>query len=83
MKNGHLFDSCLERCVSSALYTQPGALGVIERVYKALDNLIVSRAGRSRGRGRPLDQYVVKWKLMRVCWADFLELRAYEKVNNI
>ena len=38
--------------------------------------LSVARVGRSGGRGRPLGQYVVEWKLMRVCWADRNDSRA-------
>ena len=65
--NSHRLDSFLECFVLTTWYTQSGVLEVTVESHCASGKLIVERNGRSGGRGKPLAQYVVKWKLMHVC----------------
>ena len=38
--------------------------------HRVSGKLIVKRIGRTGGCGEPLGHYMVKWKLLLVCWAD-------------
>ena len=47
--------------------------------HGASGKVIVKRIGRTGGRGRPLGQYVMTWKLMRVSWADRHDSRVLDR----